>query len=45
MISSGTKTKRVVRPAAETREHILDVAEQLFYGDGIRATSVDRITG
>jgi AcrR family transcriptional regulator len=45
MISSGTKTKRVVRPAAETREHILDVAEQLFYGDGIRATGVDKITG
>jgi AcrR family transcriptional regulator len=36
--------KRVVRPAAETREHILDVAERLFYWDGIRATGVDRIT-
>lgn len=46
MISSGTKTaaKRVVRPAAETREHILDVAERLFYWDGIRATGVDTIT-
>ncbi len=36
--------KRVVRPAAETREHILDVAERLFYWDGIRATGVDKIT-
>jgi len=31
------------RSAAETREHVLDVAEQLFYWDGIRATGVDRI--
>lgn len=46
MIGSGTKTpaKRTVRPAAETREHILDVAERLFYWDGIRATGVDTIT-
>ena len=36
--------KRTVRPAAETREHILDVAERLFYWDGIRATGVDKIT-
>lgn len=45
MNSSGTKTpaKRVVRPAAETREHVLDVAERLFYWDGIRATGVDTI--
>jgi AcrR family transcriptional regulator len=40
----ATGTRRAVRPAAETREHILDVAEQLFYRDGIRATGVDRIT-
>lgn len=26
-----------------TREHILDVAERLFYWDGIRATGVDKI--
>ena len=39
-----SSVKRRVRPAAETREHILDVAEQLFYRDGIRATGVDRIT-
>jgi AcrR family transcriptional regulator len=35
--------KRKARPAAETREHILDVAERLFYWDGIRATGVDKI--
>jgi len=42
--SERTRAKRVVRPAAETREHILDVAERLFYWDGIRATGVDTIT-
>jgi AcrR family transcriptional regulator len=31
------------RVAAETREHILAVAAELFYWHGIRATSVDRI--
>ncbi|MBV9592736.1 MAG: TetR/AcrR family transcriptional regulator [Actinobacteria bacterium] len=31
------------RSAAETREHILDVAEERFYRDGIRATGIDRI--
>lgn len=46
MITANPKTgaKRVVRPAAETRELILDVAEQLFYWNGIRATGVDTIT-
>jgi AcrR family transcriptional regulator len=46
VIASGpeTSTRRAVRPAAETREHILDVAERLFYWDGIRATGVDKIT-
>lgn len=42
--SPQTSTRRTVRPAAETRAHILDVAEQLFYWDGIRATGIDRIT-
>lgn len=42
--STKTPTRRTVRPAAETREHILDVAERLFYWDGIRATGVDKIT-
>jgi AcrR family transcriptional regulator len=31
------------RPAAETREHILAVAHDLFYADGIRQTGVDRV--
>ncbi len=34
---------RVRRPAAETREHVLDAAENLFYWHGITATGVDRI--
>lgn len=31
------------RTAAETREHLLEVATRLFYWHGIRATGVDRI--
>ncbi|MFG3618434.1 TetR/AcrR family transcriptional regulator [Nocardia sp. NPDC047654] len=31
------------RTAAETREHILVVARELFYEQGIRATGVDRV--
>lgn len=31
------------RPAAETREHILAVAADLFYWEGIRATGVDTV--
>src|SRR5262245_55511417 len=31
------------RTAAETREHVLDVASRLFYWQGIRATGVDTI--
>lgn len=31
------------RPASETREHVLAVAHDLFYADGIRQTGVDRI--
>ena len=31
------------RPAAETREHVLAVAHDLFYADGIRQTGVDRV--
>jgi AcrR family transcriptional regulator len=39
----STKAKQTKRPAAVTREHLLDVAERLFYWDGIRATGVDKI--
>ena len=31
------------RPAGETREHVLAVAHELFYADGIRQTGVDRV--
>jgi AcrR family transcriptional regulator len=31
------------RPASETREHVLAVAHDLFYVDGIRQTGVDRV--
>ncbi len=33
----------VRRKAAETREHVLEVAHTLFYWEGIRSTGVDRI--
>jgi AcrR family transcriptional regulator len=41
-IRSESSPKRR-RSAAETREHVLDVAHQLFYWTGIRATGVDRV--
>jgi AcrR family transcriptional regulator len=31
------------RPSAETREHILKVARDLFYWEGVRATGIDRV--
>jgi AcrR family transcriptional regulator len=31
------------RPAAQTRAHVLDVAHELFYWNGIRATGIDRV--
>ena len=31
------------RSAAQTREHVLEVAHELFYWNGIRATGVDRV--
>jgi AcrR family transcriptional regulator len=35
--------RRPRRPAAQTREHVLDVAGQLFYWQGIHATGIDRV--
>jgi AcrR family transcriptional regulator len=35
--------ERLRRTAAETREHVLQVARDLFYWHGIRATGVDRV--
>ncbi len=34
---------RTVRPAAQTREHVLATAHELFYWHGIRATGIDRV--
>jgi AcrR family transcriptional regulator len=39
----ATPPTRTRRPAAETRELVLDAAEELFYWRGITATGVDRI--
>src|SRR5687768_13154293 len=40
MARAGTATRR---SSAETREHVLQVAHDLFYWQGIRAVGVDRI--
>jgi AcrR family transcriptional regulator len=40
MARTGTATRR---SSAETREHVLEVAHDLFYWQGIRAVGVDRI--
>ncbi|SNQ51673.1 Transcriptional regulator, TetR family [Frankia canadensis] len=40
---SGPPSTRTRRPAAETRQAILDAAENLFYWHGITATGVDRV--
>jgi AcrR family transcriptional regulator len=41
--SSDTPPGRPRRRSAETREHVLEIASQLFYWEGIRATGVDRV--
>ena len=43
MKKTPLKRSKQRRPAAETRERVLDVARELFYWEGIRATGVDRI--
>lgn len=35
--------RRPYRRAEETRRHVLDVAAELFYADGIRAVGIDRL--
>src|SRR5919199_3359876 len=40
MTRGGTATRR---SSAETREHVLRVAHELFYWQGIRAVGVDRV--
>lgn len=42
MVETG-RDGRKRRTAAETREHVLGVAHDMFYWDGIRATGVDGI--
>jgi AcrR family transcriptional regulator len=39
----GKPKAKARRSADRTREHVLDVARDLFYWNGIRATGVDRI--
>jgi len=43
MADTASKAPKVRRTAEETREHVLDVAHELFYWTGIRATGVDRV--
>lgn len=47
MVASKTTPQNreplVRRSSAETREHVLAVAHELFYWDGIHATGVDRV--
>jgi AcrR family transcriptional regulator len=42
-MSKPVSKRKARRPAAETREHVLDVAHELFYWVGIRATGVDKV--
>ncbi len=37
------RQQRFRRSAAETREHVLGVAQKLFYWHGIRATGIDKV--
>jgi AcrR family transcriptional regulator len=43
MADTASKLPKVRRTAEQTREHVLDVAHELFYWMGIRATGVDRV--
>ena len=38
-----TPPKRTRRPSSETRIHVLEIARDLFYWEGIHATGVDRV--
>jgi AcrR family transcriptional regulator len=42
-MSDPREPNRTRRTGGETRDHILEVAHELFYWNGIRATGVDRI--
>jgi AcrR family transcriptional regulator len=43
MAAPSVAPARVRRPSTQTREHVLDVATELFYWEGIHATGVDRV--
>lgn len=43
MKKAAQKRSKQRRSAADVREHVLDVAHELFYWQGIRASGVDRI--
>ena len=42
-MQGGNVSHPMPRPAADTREHVLEVARRLFYWEGIRATGIDRV--
>lgn len=42
-MGQGATGARPRRSAAQTREHVLTVADELFYRDGIRATGIDTV--
>src|SRR5918997_4266098 len=42
-MQGGNVSHPMSRPAADTREHVLEVARRLFYWEGIRATGIDRV--
>jgi AcrR family transcriptional regulator len=41
--TTPSAARRPRRSSAETREHVLDVAHELFYWEGIHATGIDRV--
>src|SRR5438477_2960801 len=43
MSTMDAPAKRPYRRAAQTRQHVLEVANELFYTHGIRAVGIDRI--
>lgn len=42
-MTATTAARPARRSSAETRAHVLAVAEELFYTDGIRATGIDKV--
>lgn len=42
-VTASRETRRTRRSSAQTREHVLAVAHELFYWQGIRATGIDKV--